>query len=146
MYKEAFMKRAIALAILGRETDGGGPFGCVIVKDEKIIAHCHNVVAGDQDCTQHAELKCIQQACAALKSKTLEGCELYTSCVPCMMCLGAIKWAQLDHIYYGASAIDAQQAGFVYSEMYYAYSAVQRDLDFKMTQKAQAKAVAVWDT
>lgn len=144
MYQEKFMKLAIDLAITGRETDGGGPFGCVIVQNGKIIAQCHNEVSGDKDCTQHAELRCIQLACEALESKTLEDCDIYTSCVPCMMCLGAMKWAKFKHIYYGASAADAKEAGFVYSDMYYAYGDAQRDADFNMNQKMQDEAVAVW--
>ncbi|RMB59581.1 nucleoside deaminase [Dokdonia sinensis] len=138
------MKVAIDLAITGKEADGGGPFGCVIVQNGKVIAQCHNEVNGDNDCTQHAELRCIQLACATLQSKTLKGCDIYTSCVPCMMCLGAMKWAKFDQIYYGVSAADAKKAGFVYADMYYAYGDAQRDADFNMSQKMRDEAVAVW--
>jgi len=144
MYNSEFMELAISWAKKGKLVEGGGSFGCVIVRENEIIAQCHNEVSGSQDCTQHAELKCIQMACKALNSKTLEDCVLYTSCVPCMMCLGAMKWAKFKHIYYGASAQDAKEAGFLYSDMYYSYDATKRDKDFNMTQKMQAEAVAVW--
>lgn len=144
-YQEQFMKQAIALARDGKESEDGGAFGAVIVCNNKVIAACHNLVKGTQDPTQHAELRCIQMACKALGSKDLSSCELYTSCVPCMMCLGAIKWAQFKKVYYGATAQMAKEAGFIYSDMYYARPIHLRDKEFRMEKQLAEEAQAVWD-
>ncbi|WGK64505.1 nucleoside deaminase [Croceiramulus getboli] len=143
MDHKTFMQRAIALAREGKEK-GGGPFGAVIVKDDLIIAEAHNEVNIQQDCTLHAELLCIQRACEALQSKDLSDCILYTSCVPCMMCLGAAKWARFREIYYGAGAQDAKEYGFIYSDMYYERNEALRDLEFNMYQLLREEAVMVW--
>lgn len=140
------MQQAIALADTGKNSDGGGAFGAVIVRDGKVIAACHNEVGKRQDPTQHAELRCIQLACEALQNKDLSDCILYTSCVPCMMCLGAVRWAQLKGVFYGADAKMAKDAGYVYSDMYYAYDAHQRDADFHMVQKEAEAAAEVWNS
>ncbi|MFS4417342.1 nucleoside deaminase [Maribacter sp. 2307ULW6-5] len=140
-----FMERAIALARQGKMNDGGSPFGAVIVQNGKIVAEVSNSVKADTDCTQHAELKAIQVACRTLKTHNLSDCVLYTSCVPCMMCLGACHWANFKAIFYGASALDAKHHGYVYSEMYYARDAAQRDKEFKMQQFMAKEAVAVWE-
>lgn len=139
------MKQAIALARKGKESDGGGAFGAVIVCDNVVIASCYNLVKGAQDPTQHAELRCIQMACKALTSKDLSGCELYTSCVPCMMCLGAIKWARFKKVYYGATAQMAKEAGFIYSDMYYARPAHLRDQEFSMEEHLAEEAKEIWN-
>lgn len=144
-YQQKFMEMAIQLAIEGKDTEGGGPFGAVITKDDKIIASCFNVVGASQNLTQHAELRCIQLACKILNSKDLSACELYTSCVPCMMCLGAIKWGKLKNVYYGASAQMAKNAGFIYSSMYYERTAEKRDREFNMHQRLSEEAAAVWN-
>jgi guanine deaminase len=144
-YQSSFMQQAIALAREGKDTDGGGAFGAVIVRSGQVIAACHNLVGGAQDPTQHAELRCIQLACKALGTKDLSDCDLYTSCVPCMMCLGAARWARFQHIYYGASAAMAKDAGFIYSDMFYARDIEARDQEFNMQQFLGEEAAAVWN-
>jgi tRNA(Arg) A34 adenosine deaminase TadA len=107
-----FLRRAIALATENVATGRGGPFGAVIVRDGRIIGEGANSVTGNCDPTAHGEVNAIRAAAKALGAFTLAGCELYTSCEPCPMCLAAAYWARLDAIYYGASAADAARAGF----------------------------------
>lgn len=90
----------------------GGPFGAVIVKDDKIIAKAHNTVLKDHDSTAHAEINAIRKASQSLKTHDLTGCILYTSCYPCPMCLSATIWANIDTIYYGNTKEDAANIGF----------------------------------
>ena len=104
------MHRAIVLSKNSVKT--GGPFGAVIAKDGIIIAEASNSVTIDLDPTAHAEVNCIRQATRKLKTFNLEGCEIYTSCEPCPMCLGAIYWAHLDRIYYANDRKDAAKIGF----------------------------------
>ena len=111
MTKEELMHRAIELSKNSVKT-GGGPFGAVIAKDGIIIAEASNSVTIDLDPTAHAEVNCIRQATRKLKTFNLEGCEIYTSCEPCPMCLGAIYWAHLDRIYYANNRQDAAKIGF----------------------------------
>ena len=138
------MSRAIQLADEGREMDNGSPFGAVITKGDAIIAESRNEVLCQGDCTQHAEMRAIQRACRKLKTTNLQGCVLYTSCEPCMMCLGASYWADFDYIYYGASAEDARNFGFRYSEMYYSSDSQARHEEFKMIQICREEALKVW--
>jgi tRNA(Arg) A34 adenosine deaminase TadA len=116
-----FMARAIQLSIEGVHSGHGGPFGAVIVKDDKIIAEGVNRVTSTNDPTAHAEVVAIRFACQQLGAFELKGCELYTSCEPCPMCLGAIYWARLDRIYFANTAEDAAQIGFddafIYEEL-----------------------------
>jgi len=107
-----FMRQAIQLATDNVTTGNGGPFGAVVVKDGKVIASGANQVTTINDPTAHAEVIALRNACQALGTFKLEGCELYTSCEPCPMCLAAIYWARCDAIYYGCSAEDATRAGF----------------------------------
>ena len=137
------MKRAIALAIQGKQ-NGNGAFGAVIVRNGAMVAEGHNTVSDSTDCTQHAELSVIQKACKIRESKVLDDCVLYTSCEPCMMCLGACYWAKFKAIYYGASAEDAKEYGFVYSNMYYTYNKDNRRKEFNLKQLLRDEAVAVW--
>jgi tRNA(Arg) A34 adenosine deaminase TadA len=97
---------------------GGGPFGAVIVKEGKIIARASNSVTLHNDPTAHAEVSAIRKACAALNTFDLSGCEIYTSCEPCPMCLSAIYWARLDKIYYGNTKEDAKNIDFDDSFIY----------------------------
>lgn len=106
------MREAIRLSIENVETGKGGPFGAVIVKDGKIIARGANQVTTDNDPTAHAEVVAIRNACKALNTFQLDGCEVYTSCEPCPMCLGAIYWARPDKIYYANSKEDAADINF----------------------------------
>ncbi|WP_281542378.1 nucleoside deaminase [Maribacter aestuarii] len=138
-----FMQRAIVLAKQGKNS-GNGAFGAVVVMDGEIIAESHNTVNESTDCTQHAELAAIQKACSTLQNKDLGQCILYTSCEPCMMCLGACYWANFKTIYYGASSKDAKDFGYIYSEMYYASEENKRREEFKLKQLLRDEAVAVW--
>ena len=112
-----YLQKAIELAKKNIES-GGGPFGAVIVKDGIIIAEEANRVTPDNDPTAHAEILAIRSAASKLKSWDLSGCELYTSCEPCPMCLGAVYWAHIDKVYFSASHDDARDAGFDDADMY----------------------------
>jgi tRNA(Arg) A34 adenosine deaminase TadA len=120
------MARAIQLSIEGVRSGHGGPFGSVIVKDGKIIAEAANQVTSNNDPTAHAEVLAIRKACESLRCFELKNCELYTSCEPCPMCLGAIYWARLSRIYFANTAEDAAKIGFddsfIYSELKQPYS------------------------
>ena len=107
-----FMEKAIALATENVVSGRGGPFGAVIVRDGEIIGSGTNLVTATNDPTAHAEVTAIRNACAALGSFSLAGCEIYTSCEPCPMCLAAIYWSRCDAIYFGGTAADAAGAGF----------------------------------
>jgi guanine deaminase len=116
-----FLRRAIALATENVLSGKGGPFGAVIVRDGAIVGEGANSVTETCDPTAHGEVNAIRAACRSLGTFTLAGCDLYTSCEPCPMCLAASYWARLDAIYYGCSAADAARAGFddafLYAEM-----------------------------
>lgn len=111
------MRKAIDLA-LANVKNGGGPFGAVIVKDGDIVATGVNRVMASNDPTAHAEVNAIRAACQALGTFTLEGCDIYSTCEPCPMCLGAIYWAHIDRLYYACNKIDAADAGFDDSFIY----------------------------
>ena len=117
MEHKTFMRQAIALAV-ENVRNGGGPFGAVIVKDGKVVATGVNRVTLDNDPTAHAEVSAIRAACTRLGTFNLEGCVIYTSCEPCPMCLGAIYWAHIDKIYYGANQMDAAAVNFDDSFIY----------------------------
>ena len=116
-----FLRRAIALATQNVVSGSGGPFAAVIVRDGKIVGEGVNTVTATSDPTAHGEVNAIRAAAKALGTFTLAGCELYTSCEPCPMCLSASYWARLDAVYYGASASDAARAcfddAFLYGEL-----------------------------
>lgn len=119
--EEKFMQEAISLSEEAMKKNDGGPFGCVIVKHDKIISRGNNRVTSTNDPTAHAEIVAIREACKSLGTFQLEGCEIYTSCEPCPMCLGAIYWARPEVIYYANSRNDASKIGFddslIYDEM-----------------------------
>jgi len=125
-----FLRRAIQMATENVVTGAGGPFGAVIVRDGRIVAEAVNSVTASLDPTAHAEVNAIRAAAKALGSFTLAGCQLYTSCEPCPMCLAAAYWARIDGIFFGASAADAARAGFddalIYAEL--RKSAAERQL------------------
>jgi tRNA(Arg) A34 adenosine deaminase TadA len=116
--EKKFMQEAIALSKQSLTNDTGGPFGCVIVKDNVIVGRGNNQVTATNDPTAHAEIMAIRDACKNLNSFQLEGCEIYTSCEPCPMCLGAIYWARPAVIYYGNTRSDAKEIGFDDSMIY----------------------------
>ncbi len=116
-----FMRRAIVLALENVHSGKGGPFAAVIVKEDRIIAEGTNRVTLANDPTAHAEVVAIREACRVLADFQLRGCDLYTTCEPCPMCLGAIYWARPARIFYAATAADAAGAGFddafIYDEL-----------------------------
>lgn len=107
-----FMMRAIELARSGMDSGDGGPFGCVVAKDGKIIAEGNNRVTSTNDPTAHAEVVAIRNACKSLDAFQLDGCSIYTSCEPCPMCLGAIYWARPAQVFYACTREDAAAVGF----------------------------------
>jgi tRNA(Arg) A34 adenosine deaminase TadA len=115
------MRRAIALALENVRSGSGGPFAALIVKEERILAEGTNCVTLTYDPTAHAEIVAIREACRALGDFQLSGCDLYSTCEPCPMCLGAIYWARPARIFYAATAADAAAAGFddafIYDEL-----------------------------
>jgi tRNA(Arg) A34 adenosine deaminase TadA len=119
--EEKFMQEAIALSLYGISENHGGPFGCIIVKDDVIVGRGNNKVTSTNDPTAHAEVVAIRDACKNLNTYQLDGCEVYTSCEPCPMCLGAIYWARPKIIYYANNRQDAADIGFddsmIYDEM-----------------------------
>jgi tRNA(Arg) A34 adenosine deaminase TadA len=109
---ERFMMEAIALAIENARGGGGGPFGAVVVRDGTVVGRGVNQVTSAHDPSAHAEVMAIREACARLATHCLSGCEIYASCEPCPMCLGAIYWARLDRLHFAATRQDAAGAGF----------------------------------
>lgn len=118
MEKIEFMHRAIELSNIAIQSGKGGPFGCVVVKDGKIVGEGYNQVTSTNDPTAHAEVVAIRNACNNLNTFQLDGCEVYTSCEPCPMCLGAIYWARPSKIYYANTREDAARIGFDDSFIY----------------------------
>ena len=120
-YNQKFMQEAIDMAKKGMQNNEGGPFGAVIVKDGKIIGRGNNKVTSTNDPTAHAEVTAIRDACKNLGNFQLDNCELYTSCEPCPMCLGAIYWARPSVIYYACTKQDAADIAldddFIYKEI-----------------------------
>jgi len=113
-----FMRRAIQLANENARSGAGGPFAAVIVKDGQIIGEGANSVTSSNDPTAHGEINAIRDACRRLNTFSLKGCEIYSSCEPCPMCLAAIYWARMETIYYGNNCEDAARAGFDDSFLY----------------------------
>ncbi len=112
------MHQALKEALGGVHQNHGGPFGAVVVKDGKILSKAHNQVLKNNDPTAHAEINAIKKASKKLNTFDLSGCEIYTTCMPCPMCMGAIKWANIKTIYYGATSKDADEIGFRDKEFY----------------------------
>lgn len=107
-----FLREAIRLSIEKMEANEGGPFGAVVVRNDEIVGRGWNRVTSTNDPTAHAEVTAIRDACSCLKTFSLAGCEIYSSCEPCPLCLAAIYWSRLDRIYYAATCDDAAAAGF----------------------------------
>ena len=141
------MKRAIELSIKSVNT-GGGPFGCVIVKDEKIISEGSNKVTSTNDPTAHGEIVAIREACKKLNDFSLKGCELYSTCEPCPMCLSAIYWARINKIYYANTRKDAQKIDFDDSLIYSEFNKNINERKIPMIQimrNEALKAFELWD-
>lgn len=120
--KEQWVDRVIELAIENVRSGQGGPFASVVVRDGAILGEGANLVTSTNDPSAHAEIIAIRQACQKLRSFELRGCEIYSSCEPCPMCLGAIYWARLASIYFAASKDDASKSGFDDSFIYQEFS------------------------
>ena len=141
--KNKFMTRAIELSIESVNI-GGGPFGSIIVKDDKIIAEGSNEVTLINDPTAHGEIVAIRQACKSLNNFDLSGCELYSTCEPCPMCLSAIYWAHIDKIYYGNTRLDAAKIGFDDNYIYNELSKQLSQRKIPMQQLNQEDAIKVF--
>lgn len=147
-YHEEYMKMAIRLARKNVQDGKGGPFGAVIVKDGEVVASAMNEVTSTDDPTAHAEVVAIRQACKNLGSYQLEGCDIYSSCEPCPMCLGAIYWSRPDHVYYAATRKDAAASGFDDDVIYQEISLPpdQRRIPFQNKMRDEAvEAFKEWD-
>jgi guanine deaminase len=140
----AFMARAIALSLENVQQGAGGPFAALVVKDGKIVAEGANEVTATNDPTAHAEVVAIRAACRKLNSFDLQGCEIYTSCEPCPMCLGAIYWARPARVYYANSAADAARAGFDDAFIYQEIARPHPERQIPMIQLAQDGALAAF--
>ena len=138
------MTRAIQLAVENVRSGQGGPFGAVVVKDGSIIAEAANQVTASNDPTAHAEVLAIRQGCQKLGLFELKTCELYTSCEPCPMCLGAIYWARLARVYYGSFAADASKAGFDDSFIYREIAETHAQRGIPMIQMMRDEALAAF--
>lgn len=141
--QEDYMRRAIDISQEKMDANCGGPFGAVIVRAGKIVGEGWNEVTSTNDPTAHAEMVAIRNACKTIGNYSLEGCEIYTSCEPCPMCLSAIYWARLDRIYFGNTREDAERIGFdddfIYREV--ALPEDKRTLPSKMFLREEAKIV-----
>ena len=145
--KNEFMRRAIELSKTNVVSLNGGPFGAVIVKDNVIIGEGWNKVTTNNDPTAHAEVEAIRQACAKLKTFSLDDCEIYTSCEPCPMCLGAIYWARPARVYYANTKEDAAAIefddDFIYKEIEKPIH--EREMKFIQVMRNEAQAgFAAW--
>jgi tRNA(Arg) A34 adenosine deaminase TadA len=143
--KIRFMRTAIEKAGENVTSSLGGPFGAVVVKDGVIISACGNRVTSTNDPTAHAEIVAIRDACSKLGTFDLTGCDIYASCEPCPMCLGAIMWARIEKLYYAADRIDASRAGFD-DELFYTELALPPEKrSLKPTQLMQKEANEIFD-
>jgi len=138
------MKLAAAEALTGVQKDHGGPFGAVIVRRGKVVAKAHNEVVSTFDPTAHAEVAAIRKASAGLKTFDLSGCELYTTCEPCPMCLAAILWARIGKVYYGCTRGDAGAIGFR-DDMFYKTMRVRlRPAGIRLVQVGRRECLKVF--
>ena len=141
------MKRAIELSIES-VNEGGGPFGCVIIRDKKIISEGSNKVTSTNDPTAHGEIVAIREACKKINNFNLKGYELYSTCEPCPMCLSAIYWARIDKIYYANTRKDAQKIDFDDSLIYAEFKKNINERTIPMIQMMRneaLKAFELWD-
>src|SRR4051812_34570412 len=137
-----FMQRAIDLSVENVRLGHGGPFGAIIVRDGSIVAEGTNLGTSTNDPTAHAEVTTIRRACAALQTFQLDGCDLYTSCEPCPMCLGAIYWSRPARVFYGGTAKDAADFGFDDSFIYQQAALPVPERQIPMRQLLGAEALA----
>ncbi len=138
--KTTYMRRAIELAQNGMDKNAGGPFGALVVFKDKIIGEGFNSVTSTNDPTAHAEIIAIRNACQHLGSYQLVNCDLYTTCEPCPMCLGAIYWARISNIFIATNRTDASKAGFDDSSIYKEFSLAADERKIKTTVLLEKKA------
>ena len=138
------MRRAIELSVANVESGSGGPFAAVVVKDGRIIGEGTNRVTSLNDPSAHAEVLAIRAACQTLKYFQLTGCDLYTSCEPCPMCMGLIYWARPDRVYFGNTAEDAAAIGFDDSRIYEELRAPRARRSVQMIQVLPDEAKAAF--
>lgn len=143
--KRKFMAEAIRLAGTNVTSGNGGPFGAVVVRDNEIIGYGFNRVTEVNDPTAHAEVVAIRNACSKLGTFDLSGCEIYSSCEPCPMCLGAILWARIDKLYYAADRHDAKIAGFDDEHFYSEISLPSEKRSLPSEKLMQLEAVEVFN-
>lgn len=139
-----FMRRAITLALENVRSGSGGPFAALIAKEGQIIAEGTNRVTSTSDPTAHAEVVAIREACRVLRDFQLTGCDLYTTCEPCPMCLGAIYWARPARIFYAATAADAADAGFDDAFIYDELKIMPAERRIPMTQFLREDSLAIF--
>jgi tRNA(Arg) A34 adenosine deaminase TadA len=142
---EEFMRAAIELARDGMDRNAGGPFGAIVVKDGAIIGRGNNLVTSTNDPTAHAEVVAIRDACKHLGSFQLDGCEIYTSCEPCPMCLGAIYWARPASVYYGCTRLDAARVGFDDEFIYNQINLLPHDRNIPMHELMRSDSQLVFE-
>ncbi|GMT45156.1 MAG: tRNA-specific adenosine deaminase [bacterium] len=143
--KKTFMAKAISLAEENVKTLQGGPFGAVVVKGGKVVGIGRNKVTRDNDPTAHAEVVAIRNAAKNLGTFDLSGCQIYSSCEPCPMCLGAIYWARFDKLYYAATKDDAARAEFDDSFIYKEFALPKEERSILSVQMMRENAVKVFD-
>lgn len=141
-----FMTRAVELARIGVEANAGGPFGCVVVKDGKIVGEGNNRVTSTNDPTAHAEVVAIRAACRALDAFQLDGCTIYTSCEPCPMCLGAIYWARPARVFYACTRADAADIGFDDDFIYRELEKSNSEREMVLTELMRDEALELFKT
>ena len=142
--KNNFMLRAIELSV-NSANNAGGPFGCVIVRDNKIIAEGSNIVTSSNDPTAHAEIVAIRDACQKLNTFNLSGSDLYSSCEPCPMCLSAIYWSHIDNIFYANTRNDAKKINFDDSFIYSEFSKKIEDRKIPIKQILRDEAIKAFE-
>ncbi|MFT3824287.1 MAG: nucleoside deaminase [Chitinophagaceae bacterium] len=142
--EQQFIRAAVDLARDGMNNGEGGPFGCVIVRGDEIVGRGWNRVIAGNDPTAHAEVVAIRDACARLGTFQLTDCELYTSCEPCPMCMGAIYWARPSKVYFASSRFDASHAGFDDSMIYEELNVPYNERKIRMIQIPDKEADSLW--
>lgn len=143
--QKQFMEEAIGLARDNVHQVNGGPFGAVVVKDGEVIGRGINRVTMNNDPTAHAEIVAIREACQKLGSFNLEGCEIYSSCEPCPMCLGSIYWAKIDKLYYAATKDDAAKANFSDAHIYEEFALPTDQRQIPTIQLMHKEALKIFD-
>jgi guanine deaminase len=141
---KSFMARAIELSLDNVRHGNGGPFGAVIAREGRIIAEGVNCVTARNDATAHAEIMAIREACAKGRTFSLKDCEIYTSCEPCPMCLGAIYWAHISRIYFGNVAAEASKIGFDDSFIYREFAEPPAARKIPMIQMMHTEALGAF--